>query len=255
MQHKNLVLELFKLKKMKNLVKTSALLLLVTVIFSCAKKNDVTPKFKKLSYQFKVVNASVPISATTHSSSSLTINSTTGPNIVWQSGYVNVASISFEGKNENNNDTKNDFKEPIVYKLDLFNNSQLLGNIDIASGIYHNADIKLELQQSPNGSALFLKGTYTTSTGSKPVELALNEGNDQFEIIANAKDLNVTTKAAYIAFINLHLEKLMAGVTAASLNAATTTNGTISINKTSNTAIYSKIKSNINSFSDVDYDN
>jgi hypothetical protein len=240
---------------MKNiLLKSSALLLMAIVLcmVACSKKNDVAPKSKKISYQFKVAGASAPLTASVQHSNLATMAVTTG-NITWQSGYANVASISFEGKNQDNNQNTDDFTEPIVYKVDLFNTNQFLGNVDIAVGTYHNVDIKIELKQTLSGPALFLKGTYASVKGNLPIELSFNEGNDQMEIVAIAKDLSIGVKESYVAFINFHLDKLMAGIQSADLDAATVTNGTILINSNSNAGVYSKIKANISGFSDADY--
>jgi hypothetical protein len=236
------------------LFKIAVLLLLVFTVASCTKKNSVSPNSKKLSYQFKVANTSVPLSASVHNST-LTTMATSGGNITWQSGYINVLSITFEGKNENDNNLEEDFKEPAVYKVDLFNNNQLLGNVDIPIGTYHNTDIKVDIKQSSTGSALYLKGSYATAKGSTPVELSFDEENDQMEILVNAKDLTVGAKDTYIASINVHLDKLMAGVTAADLDGATLSNGAILINSNNNISIYNKIKANLNGCSDEDSNN
>ncbi|HWZ16055.1 MAG TPA: hypothetical protein VNW95_12525 [Mucilaginibacter sp.] len=241
---------------MKNTsLKTSALLLMVLVlsIVSCAKKNGVTPK-KKLSYQFKVTGASAALVAGTQNST-LTTTATTGANITWQSGYANVASISFEGKNQDNKQSHEDFIESAVYKLDLFGTTQLIGKVDLAVGTYRNVDFKIELKQTASGAALFLKGVYASAKGNIPVELSLNEGNDNMEIKAIAKDLTVGAKDSYIAYINLHLDKLIVGVKSADLDAATLTGGTIVISSTSNVAIYTKIKATLGNCSDGDYNN
>lgn len=227
---------------MKTIVSKNKMLplfLIILVFFSCKKNSDVSPAHKKLSYQFKVA-ANLP-----------------GANLTWQSGFANVSSISFGGDNQNKNNKHEDdlFMEPTVFKVDLFKTGIFLGNVDIATGNYHNVKIKVELKQTATDPALFLKGTYASSSGSKPVELSFNEGSDQFEILVTAKDLNVGAKQHYIEDINLHLDKLMAGVTSNDLNSATITGGSIIINKTSNIAIYAKIKANINSFSDANNEN
>jgi len=240
---------------MKKILLKSSALLLIAIVFcmvSCTKKNDTAPNSKKISYQLKVSGTSAPLSASVKHSNLATMGITTG-NITWQSGYANVASISFEGKNQDNNQNTDDFKEPAVYKVDLFNTNQFLGNVDIAVGTYHNVDIRIELKQTPADPALLLKGTYASAKGSLPIELSFNEGSDQVEIMAIAKDLSVGVKDSYIAFINFHLDKLMAGIQTADLDAATVTNGAILINSNSNAGIYSKIKANISSFSDADY--
>lgn len=238
------------------IIKTSILLLLLLTIVSCKKQNSVTPS-KKLSYQFKVVTASVPLSASINNSRLQILSTATGGGeVTWQSGYANVSSISFDGQNQNNNNEEDDFNEPQVYKVDLFSSNQLLGNIDVAPGTYHNVEIKVELKRTLTDSALFLKGIYTTASGSIPVELSL-DGNDNnlLEIPVTAQDLTVGSTNSYIAIINLHLDKLMAGVTSTDLDSATLINGSILINSSSNIAIYTKIKANIDNFSDDNYNN
>jgi hypothetical protein len=234
--------------------KISLLLLLLVIITSCTKKNAVPPS-KKLSYQFKVITTAVPLSANINSS---TLNTAAGANITWQSGYANVSSISFDGQNQNDNSNneENNFSEPQVYKVDLFSSNQLLGNIDIATGTYHNVEIKVELKQTLTDSALFLKGIYTSASGNIPVELSLNGNNGGLlEIPVSTQDLTVGTIDSYIALINLHLDKLITGLTSTDLDSATITNGSILIDSSNNIAIYNKIQANINNFSDGNYNN
>lgn len=235
--------------------KISLLLLLLVIITSCTKKNAVSPS-KKLSYQFKVTATAIPLSANINSS---TLNTAAGTSITWQSGYANVSSISFDGQNQNDNNSNNEennFSEPQVYKVDLFSSNQLLGNIDIATGIYHNVEIKVELKQTLTDSALFLKGIYTSVSGNIPVELSLNGNNGGLlEIPVSAQDLTIGTMDSYIALINLHLDKLIIGLTSADLDSATITNGSILIDSSNNITIYNKIQANINNFSDGNYNN
>lgn len=235
--------------------KISLLLLLLVIITSCTKKNVVTPS-KKLSYKFKVITTSVPLTA--NNSTPQTLNTASG-GIIWQSGYASVSSISFDGQNQNDNNNSNseesNFSEPQVYKVDLFSSNQLLGSIDIATGTYHNVEIKVELKQTLTDSALFLKGIYTSTNGSIPVELSLNGNNGNLlEIPVTAQDLTVGTINSYIALINLHLDRLMVGLTSTDLDSATITNGSILINSSSNITIFNKIQANINNFSDGNYD-
>jgi hypothetical protein len=243
---------------MKNLRLKSSVALLIAIGFcmaSCSKKNDAAPNSKKISYQFKVTGNSAHLTASVKHSSLTTMAMSTMStgDITWQSGFANVSSISFEGKNQDDNQSTDNFVEPAVYKVDLFNANQFLGNVDIAVGTYHNVDIRVELKQSGADPALYLKGTYASAKGSLPIELSFNEGSDQFEILALAKDLSVGAKDSYVAFISFHLDKLMAGISATDLDAATLTNGSILIDSHSNADIYAKIKANISGFSDADY--
>ncbi|MDF2432801.1 MAG: hypothetical protein JWP44_2432 [Mucilaginibacter sp.] len=239
-------------------LKSSVLLILLVGIASCSKKNDPVPVTKKLSYQFKVLNTTVPLTSSAHGlkTDALTLVTSIG-SIKWESGYSNILAISFAGKSDNiHNDTTSadyTFIEPFVYKVDLFGGNQLLGNVDIAKGTYHDVEIKLELKSSSSEPALYLKGIYASANGGTPVVLSLSEGNDQLVILVTAKDLTVGAKDGYIAFINMHLDKLMAGVSTADLDAATVSNGSIFIDQNNNTVIYDKIKANINNFSDGDY--
>ncbi|HWZ16056.1 MAG TPA: hypothetical protein VNW95_12530 [Mucilaginibacter sp.] len=240
-------------------LKIGVLLMLLAVIISCSKKNTPAPvSNKKLSYQFKVLNANVALSSSTPGSNTTALG--TG-SINWQSGFANILSISFIGNNIDNNvnpndttiDTNDSFVEPSIYKVDLFGSNQLLGNVDIAKGTYHDAEIKVELKSSATEPALYLKGVYASANGNVPIELSLSEGGEQMEVIATAKNLTVSSKDSYVAFINMHLDKLMAGVTTGDLDAATLSNGSILIDQSNNTSIYDKIMANINGFSDGDY--
>jgi hypothetical protein len=231
------------------------LLMLAVGAVSCSKKNSVSPS-KKISYQLKVSNLSAPLKAGVHSSNLTTMSIGTG-NITWESGFANVSSITFEGKNENdnNNNEEDAFTEPAPFKVDLFKTSPLLGNVDIAVGLYHNVDIKLDIKQTSTDPALFLKGTYSSANGAIPVEFSLDEHSDGVEILITAKDLSVGAKDHYVDTINLHLNKLMEGVSTSDLAGAALTNGVILINSTHNANIYSKIKANINNSTDSEFDN
>lgn len=241
---------------MKNIFIKSGLLSLtvIALLLSSCSKNSPKPA-PKLSYQFRVANATAPLSATAHTSglTTMSVGATTSANVTWQSGYAIVSSISFDGDNENegNKNEQDDFTESSPFKVDLFNANTLLGNVDIANGTYQNVNIKLELKETAADSALYLKGTYTPLAGTTvPVILSLDGKNNDLEILVKAKNLTIAATQSYIEFLDLHLDILMTGVSSADMNAATLTNGAIVINSTSNTAIYSKVLANLNNFCD-----
>lgn len=239
---------------MKNRLKNGLLVLTIaTTLVSCSKNNN--PKAtSKLSYQFKVANATSSLSSTVHSGSMTNMSLVTTPaNITWQSGYATVSSISLDGQNENegDKDEQENFVEPAPFKVDLFSSNTLVGNIDIANGTYQNVNVKLEFKQTATDSALYLKGTYTSALGTAtPVILSLDGKGEDFEILVKAKNIAVTGNQNVIEFLDLHLDTLMAGITSADLDAAALINGTIVINSSSNVTLYNKILANINDFCD-----
>lgn len=215
-------------------------------ITSCKKENGGG----NLSYRLKAVS-SISAGAST-SAQGLGVKVIVTPvGLNWESGYVNVSEIKFQAKR---NDLEVSYKSKGLANVNLFDISPVISSITLPEGQYDKVKLKVEIKQERDKPALFLKGSYTDGNNNKvPVELYLNEGENEFEIEVEAKNIMVDSKFSYTGLISLHLDRLIDGITASDLAAATKTNGTIVISTTSNLKLYSKIKANANHFSDCDF--
>ncbi len=246
---------------MKKSVFVITMFFIGTLLFvSCSKKKGVTLT-NRLTFQLKSMNNKVTLSSALPNSSIA--------NLTWDSGFVNIISIvsDLAGQEAGRGESAAN-SEPVITKVDLFGQSQSIGSINIAPGSYTNLNIRIEIAQNATSPALYLKGSYTNSAGAEtPIEFSLNEGNvqndannqtqgdnqnvdpGQIEIGATAKNLVVGSNS--MTSVTLYLDKLMTGIATADLDAATKTGGAIVVNKASNINIYSKIKTNLTSSSDI----
>lgn len=246
--------------------------LTVTTIVSCSKKN-IAPLKGKVALQINSINPSSSLGM----SSAGTVSGVSSSTIEWKSGFMNISSIEVNNESEKEGsgsegkeNSPESAKEDSVKTVNLFVPNEKIGMVDIAEGNYDSLLVKLQITQTLTSPALFLKGNYTNPAGlNKQVEFSLNEGvvnsqtdtqqqgenqggeNDDLKILATLRKLIVTTQGSTVASINLDFKKLLNGVTASDLDSAVLNNGTIIINKTTNTSIYNKIRANINKFSNA----
>jgi hypothetical protein len=216
------------------------------LLSSCAKEDSPGAE---ISYQVKPLNMTASVGSTV-SESGLVVTVNSNSSLTWTTGNLNVAEIDFEAEN-NNVEIEYELKDH--FNINLHDLSPVLGNIHIPDGTYDEVELKLALTKSlTTDIPLTLKGSYTTSTGSKiPVEFYFNQ---DFEVEVEAEDLVVSSTTDYLALINVQLNKLLTNVSAADLNEATKTNGTIVISATSNVNLYEKFRANLNLFGDCDFE-
>jgi hypothetical protein len=217
---------------MKNIFLTTCIAVVIagTCLTSC-KKNSSSPASSsaaQLSIGVKSDNATVPIAASTAS-------------ITWTSGTANVSEFKFEAK-------KHGLEIEVTSKnlthVDLFSLAPSLIGVTIDTGTYTEIEIKAEFTKSSTTDLpLTLKGNFMAAGGTVvPIEF---DFNDNAEIKAEAQNVVVDGKTDLTTFITMHLNELLANVTAAELGAATLTNGTIVISSTSNTNIYDQIRADL----------
>jgi len=169
--------------------------------------------------------------------------------VTWTSGSMIISEIDFEAEKEN---LEIEYESKQVVNVNLFDLSPVLGNISIPDGTYDEVELKLDIKKTDSGVApLVLKGDYTDANGVKtPIEFSFNEN---FEIEVEAENV-VITSADYIGMINLQLSKFLTNVTVSDLSQITKLNGKILISSTSNSALFFKIKNNLNFVADCDFD-
>jgi hypothetical protein len=219
----------------------------IMVLQSCSK--DDTTVSGKLSYQVKPTNFTASV-ASNVTGSGLIVNVNSNSSLTWTSGNANISEIDFEAEN-NNVEIEHELKHMV--NVDLFNLSPVLGSISIPNGTYDEVELKLELKQTTTQAIpLTLKGMYTNASGVKiPVEFYFNEN---FEIEVEAEDLVVNGTNDYLGLINVQLNKFLTNVNSSDLDGATKTNGTVVISSTSNLNLYNKLKANLNTFGDCDFE-
>jgi hypothetical protein len=217
---------------MKNNFLTICMAIVITGTFltSC-KKNSSSPAATSSSQMTFGVRAESTLD--TVPASTATIN--------WTAGTANISGFKFEAR-------KHGLAIEVVSRnmtnVDLFALNPSLVGITLDTGTYNEIEIMVELSRSSTTDLpLVLKGSFTNTGGTAvPVEF---DFNDNAEIKAEAKNVDVNGTTDLTTIIAMHLNKLLANVTATELGNATLTNGTIVISRTSNTHIYDQIKGDL----------
>ncbi len=217
---------------MKNNFLTICMAIVITgTFFTSCKKNSSSPaatSSSQLTFGVRAQN-----SMDTLPSSTATIN--------WTAGTANISGFKFEAR-------KHGLAIEVVSRnmtnVDLFALNPSLIGITLDTGTYSEIEIRAELSKSSTTDLpLVLKGNFTNTGGTAvPIEF---DFNDNAEIKAEAQNVVVNGTTDLTTIITMHLNKLLANVTATELNAATLTNGTIVISKTSNATIYEQIRADL----------
>jgi len=215
--------------------------LLSAAAMSACKKSESGEG--SLGYRIEATNLSSNLSTTTIKSASEVSVDVTTPGITWSSGSVTAGKISFEAKKGKNKEETN--KEAIHLELvnpptiDIFGLNTLLGNIQLPTGVYKEVELKILLKKSESAPSLLLEGKFKNGQAVEtPLQFKLN---DEVNLKIEHEDISATG-VDFVSVINFELDKLFAQVTPAELNSATRTNGVIVISSTSNTALYTKVK-------------
>ena len=220
-------------------VRTSIIAALVLAIISfaaCKKgsnKSSVVPSSTaKLSFQMKASNATL---ASLPADSSSTI-----AGLTWTAGTANIGKFAFEA--ERSGVSINIFSHNLT-NVDLFALTPLQTYVTLDTGVYKEIEITAFLESTDTIPPLKLSGTFLNdSSKTVPIEFDLS-GHATVKVEEKNVDINGTTD--YTALLDMQLTRLTKGITADDLNKATLTDGAIVISKTSNTALYWKMRSNI----------
>jgi hypothetical protein len=238
---------------MKNYLLNGALIFGAAIfLISCSKDDKNTGG--QVSYKVKPANFTATIassgggSAKLASTASVTVQA--AGNLTWTSGIINISEIDFEAENDSR---EIEYEMKQMVNVDLFKLSPVLGNVVIPPGTYNEVELKLELDESTTSDIpLTLKGTYTDANGAAtPVEFYFNE---YIEIGVEAENVVIGSQDDYTGMINFQLNKLLTNITAADLADAAKTDGKILINKTTNVALYNKVKLNFDVFGTCEFE-
>jgi len=235
------------LKKSIKLKKSLVLLILALAVYSCKKGNSPLPsagKTSQVSFGVQAINSTAVLAST----SGLAVNSVT-PVIQFTSGVANISKFKLEAKTVNRSveiETKN------LMNVNLFAPTPALIGTTLDTGIYKEIEVSVVLLPSADTTArpLTLKGSFTASDGTiVPVEFDINES---LTIKAEVKNVTLDNNTDLSTIVLLHLDKVVAGITAADLNAASKTAGKIIISSTSNVSLFNKIKFNVEGCGDTE---
>jgi hypothetical protein len=237
------------LKKSNKLEKSLILLMVVLLAFGCKKGNAPLPvtKASQVAFGVKAVNSSTILAAST---SKLTVNSVaTIPVIQFTAGVANIAKFQLEAKTANSSveiETRN------LMNVDLFAVNPSVASATLDTGTYKQIEVRVEFVKSADTSAtpLKLKGGFTAADGTViPVEFDINE---DLTIKAEATNVVLHNTGDLLTIVQLHLDKIVAGITASDLAAADKTGGVIIISETSNINLFNKIKFNVEGCGDTE---
>lgn len=220
-------------------VRTSLIATMVLVILSFAackkgsKNSSVVPSSTaKLSFQMKATAATLA-SLPADSSSSIA-------GLVWTAGNANIGRFAFEARRSG---VSINIESNNLTNVDLFALTPLQTYVTLDTGVYKEIEVTAFLESTDSVPPLKVSGTFTNDSSKVvPIEFDLS-GHATVNVEENNIDINGVTD--YTALLDLQLARLTKGITADELNKATLTNGSIIISKTSNTALYWKMRSNI----------
>jgi hypothetical protein len=226
----------------------AGIMLAMISLSACKKPGDApTSKTSQLSFQMVADNSTSSLAG-----SSLTTNSapTGAAGLTFTTGTANISRFKLEARR---NGVETEITSKNLTNVDLFALTPSIVNTTLDKGVYKEIEIKVVLQKTADTSAipLKLKGTFADSQGTViPVEFDLN---DDVTIKAKAENIQVTSTTDFVALVHLHLLKLEAGIMAATLDAATLTNGMLIISSSSNTAIYNRVLANFSNCSEIEF--
>ncbi|TFF36496.1 hypothetical protein [Mucilaginibacter psychrotolerans] len=161
--------------------------------------------------------------------------------VTWTSGIANIAQFKLEAKK---NGVEKEVSTSNLTNVDLLAAIPAFVKANIDTGTYKEIELRILLVKSTGTDIpLTLKGTFTSKGGAVvPIEY---DFNDDALIKLEAENITVDGTNNVTAGADMHLNKLLFGITSAQIDAATRTGGTIVISSTSNPALYAKIKLNV----------
>lgn len=226
----------------------AAITLAVVSLSACKKSgNAPTTKTSQLSFQMVADNSTTSLAGSSFTTNSVTVDV---PGLVFTAGTANISQFKLEAKR---NGIETEISSKNLTNVDLFALAPSIADITIDTGTYREIEIKVVLQKTSDLTALPLKltGTFTNNQGTViPVEFDLN---DDVTIKAEAENIHVTNTTDFVALVHMHLLKLEAGITAATLDGATLTNGVLIISSSSNSAIYNRVLANFSDCGETEF--
>jgi hypothetical protein len=216
------------------------LLLAVTLLAACNKNNrsnttNPPSATSQLTFQLAAVNSADSTGAPVDSVPTIA-------GLVWSAGTANIGKFNFEARRSG---VSINIQSRNLTNVDLFALTPLVTYVTLDTGVYKQIQISAFLQGSNNDSIppLKLSGSFTNDSSKVvPITFTLTE-DAVVQVGANNIDINGTTD--YTALLDMQLNKVTKGITAADLDKAKLTGGSIVISKSSNSQLYYKMRANI----------
>ncbi|RWY46207.1 hypothetical protein [Mucilaginibacter gilvus] len=161
--------------------------------------------------------------------------------VTWTSGIANIAHFKLEAKK---NGVEKEISTSNLTNVDLFAAVPAFVKANVDTGTYKEIELRILLVKSTGTDIpLTLKGTFTSKGGAVvPIQYEFNE---DALIKLEAENVTIDGTNNVTAGTNIHLNKLLFGLTSAQIDAATRTSGTIIISSSSNPILYAHIKLNV----------
>jgi hypothetical protein len=239
-----LTLKFYFMKQIKSI---SALMLLVTVLFTaCTKDSTTAPQDLRTSpnpLKAAAIAGDNGMAQVTYNLTTLPVNSSSIIN--WARGYVTLNSVAFDAVLVNN------ARFLVNYSTSMNNQSfQLfgtanLGTISVPPGTYDDVKYRLVLSNAKSDIpiyAFYLTGSYMVNNMTVPVEFIVNDPIQLDALGGSGMPIRVQSYTPALVF---DPNRITLGVTANMLNAATISNGTMRISSTENQNIYGTMLENL----------
>jgi hypothetical protein len=218
----------------------------VAITFTACQKDDMgTTGPSTFGVKFEALNKSYSLPVTDTKSAAAT-----NASITWDTVQLLVSQIKFEAELKSLT-THHDSIE-IEYKwtgpktVDLLNDPLELGNFILQPGFYDEIELKVYGNNKDAGKkpVFYMYGNYTNDENTK-IPVAIKVYNDvQFK--TEKDSVTVTEESIDItSYVQLYLDKLMAGIDPQLLDDAKLTNGVIIISSDNNRLIYFTILGNL----------
>jgi uncharacterized lipoprotein YbaY len=206
---------------MKNLFKLSLLVLFVTVLASCSKDDANS-------------DVNVRLAVTTTSSSTATQSRLAANDLVFTSGTITIREVVFDGDNGSVSVSRTHEQiADIDYATGTITPAVV---VSVPAGDYTSVNLGIELQDENSTPSVVIEGTYTHTNGDViPIRFEFNSG-EVFE--ANATSVVLEEGTDVVGKITFDAISWFSTVTAAQLDNAVLTNGTIIVSSTSNANIF-----------------
>jgi hypothetical protein len=183
--------------------------------------------------------------------SSTAIMQTGSPMLVFNSGYVVVREVVFDGDMADGRTIS--ITEEKITTIDMVTgvaNPPFL--MDIPAGTYTSVNLGIEIQDETDRPSVVAEGVFTNAAGvATPVRFEFNSG----EVFEANSDEPVTLSAATPATAKITFDPHVwfSTITAAQLNNAVRTNGVIIVSETRNTGIFNIVADRLDDATDAEF--
>jgi hypothetical protein len=220
---------------MKKVLPAIALALLTT--FGACQKDPVNDG--QLTYTFKPVNLSASL-GTSAALSGQAVPAGTNGSINWTTGRFNIQKIELSAKKDGNEIS---IEHKNLTDVDILKLGTIAGSVTLPAGTYSEVEVELNLVASTTNRPLTLVGKYIEASGTQiPVEVHFNENVELKRSVSQI----IINGDKYKADVTLEINNLVKNLVQADFGQTTRgTNGSIFVSNTVNTALYNKLKANL----------